>query len=217
MKKKTEPEEPERIGANIVRNPDGKYEWTYEVNLLKNPIFFFFVWKIFFFIFAGIFLLVNILDAVEWPGVYFSERLPANLRFCLFFLIGMTVVVALGYLIYAAVMGGKYCVGFEMDEKGIVHRQIALQAKKAKKIGAAAVLAGAATGRISTVGAGISAQKTEMYTEFSRVRKVILRPRRSLIKLNERIEHNQVYAAPEDFGFVSEFILSRCGGAKIKK
>ena len=78
------------------------------------------------------------------------------------------------------------------------------------------MMAGAASGRIGTVGAGMNAQRTEMYSDFSKVRKVKAYPRRDLIKVNERFGHNQVYAAKEDFVFVKDYIVSHCLNIKIK-
>ena len=189
---------------------DGKYRWVYEVNLFKNPMFFFLVWKIFFFIFLGIFAVVNIADLINWG----AEKAVQNLPFLGYFLIGMTFVVGLGYLIYAGIMGGKYTVEFEMDERGFVHRQTASQAKKAKAIGRATMIAGAASGRVSTIGAGVSAQRTEMYTEFSKVKKVKSDTRRHVIKVKETLEHNQLYAPKEDFAFVLDYVVSHCPNLK---
>lgn len=189
---------------------DGKYRWTYEMSLFKNPTIFLLVWKIFFFIFLGVFAVVNISDFIKWG----PEKAFENLPILGYLLLGMTAVVVLGYLIYAAIMGGKYIVEFEMDEKGITHKQTASQAKKAKKIGRVTMMASAASGRIGNVGAGMNAQRTDMYSDFSKVRKVKAYPRRSLIKVNERLEHNQVYAAKEDFEFVKNYIASRCVNIK---
>ena len=122
----------------------------------------------------------------------------------------MTVVTALGYSVYAALMGGKYCVMFEMDENGINHKQISAQAKKAKKIAGATALAGAASGRLTTVGAGINSARTEMYSDFSRVRKVKAFPALNLIKVNGRLSRNQIYASKDDFEFVKKYIKERC-------
>ena len=189
---------------------DGKYRWVYEINLFKNPMFFLLVWKIFFFIFLGVFVIVNISDYIKWG----AEKIPQNLPFLGYLLVGMTAVVGLGYLIYAVIMGGKYIVEFEMDEKGFIHRQIESQAKKAKAIGRATMLAGAASGKVSTIGAGVSAQRTEMYTEFSKVKKVKSYPRRHVIKVKETFEYNQLYASNEDFAFVLDYIVSHCPNLK---
>ena len=185
---------------------DGKYRWVYGINLFKNPMFFLLVWKIFFFIFLGVSAVVLIADAVNWG----MDQALKNLPFLGYVLIGMTAVVGLGYLIYAAIMGGTYTVEFEMDEKGFIHRQIASQAKKAKAIGRATMIAGAASGRVSTIGAGVSAQRTEMYTDFSKVKKVKPYPNRHVIKVKETLEHNQLYASNEDFAFVLNFIVTHC-------
>ena len=195
---------------NVTLCDDGKYRWTYEINLFKNPMFFLLIWKIFFFIFLGVFAVVNISDFIKWG----AEKALENLPILGYILLGMTVVVGLGYLIYAAIMGGKYIVEFEMDEKGVNHKQTETQAKKARKIARTTMIAGAASGKVSTIGAGIAAQRTEMYSEFAKVRKVKLYPYRNLIKVNERFGHNQVYAAKEDFEFVKNYIASRCVNIK---
>lgn len=198
----------EKISDNITLCKDGKYRWIYELHLFKTPIIFMLVWKILFFIFLMIFAFVFIADFVSWG--FTAERIKESLRFSGFFLLGMTVVTALGYSVYAALMGGKYCVMFEMDEKGINHKQIPAQAKKAKKIAGVTALAGAASGRLTTVGAGINSARTEMYSDFSRVRKVKAFPALNLIKVNGRLSRNQIYASKEDFEFVKKYIKERC-------
>ena len=204
-----------RVTPNIVLCEDGKYRWIYEMGLFRNPTIFLLVWKIFFFITLGIFAMVMFFDTVN--GYMDGERLLNNLKVMGYMFIGMTVLVALGYALYAAVMGGKYIVQFEMDDKGIDHKQIAKQAEKARKLGRLTSMAGAASGSLTAVGVGMNAQRTEMYSEFAGVRKVKLYPRRHLIKLNGRLSHNQVYAAAEDYEFVRDFILSRCDNLKNKE
>lgn len=192
------------ISPNIVLCADGKYRWIYEMNLFKNPTVFVLIYKIFFFIFLGIFAFIMLIDL--FSGDLDGGRALETLKIFGYVIIGMTAIVGISYLLYAAIMGGKYIVEFEMDEKGVNHKQTASQAKKAKKLGRAAMIGGAATGRLGVVGVGVNARRTEMYTEFSRVRKVKAYPRRHLIKLNERMEHNQVYAAPEDYDFILNYI-----------
>lgn len=202
----------EKSGENIMLCEDGKYRWVYEMNLFKNPSIFMLIWKIFFFIILGIFAFMVLIQSGNsrfwWVGFLNVAKVFG------YILIGMTVLSALGYLLYAAIMGGSYIVEFEMDEKGVTHKQIASQTKNAKKLGAATMIVGAASGRIGTVGVGLNAQRTEMYTEFAKVRKVKAYPRRHLIKVNERLEHNQVYAAKEDFAFVKDYIVSHCPNIK---
>ena len=198
--------EEKRVSPGISLCADGKYRWIYEMSLFKNPTIFVLVWKIFFFVILGIFVVMNIADAVEWGGSFW-EHFCQNLRFAGIFLIGMTVLTVLGYLLYAAIMGGKYIVLFEMDELGVNHKQMPKQAKKARKIAELTMLAGAVTGSPSVMGAGINSARTEMYSEFQKVRSVKPFPRRDLIKVNERFGKNQVYASKQDYDFVLGYIL----------
>ena len=200
----------------LVPDEDGKYRWIYEVNLFTNPTYLVLVWKIFFFILLGIFAFTMISDAFEWSD-FFPDRFLGDLTFLGIFIAGMTVLTALGYFIYAVIMGGKYIVEFEMDEKGINHCQVAAQAKKARMISKATMAAGLAAGRLSTVAAGMNARRTEMYSDFSKVRKVKIHPRRRLIKINSFLNHNQVYASKENFEFVKEFVISHCTKLKSVK
>ena len=174
---------------------------------------FFLIWKIFFFILIGIFAVITVADAANWGGAAVLN----DLKIFGYILAGMTALVALGYLIYAAAMGWKYCVLFEMDEKGVNHKQVESQAKKAKKIAAATVAAGIASGRFTTVGVGLTAARTEMYSEFEKTKTVKAYPRFGLIKVNEPFGHNQVYAEKEDFEFVKNYILAHCDNLKTNR
>ncbi len=198
------------LSRRPTRGGDGKIRWVYEMSLYKNPTVFLLVWKIFFFILVGIFAVTMIADAIEWSD-FFPDRFLNDLKFLAWFLLGMTVVVGLGYLLYAVIMGGKYIVEFEMDERGVLHRQTAAQAQKAKTLGQAAMISARSPGAFS---AGMSAQRTEMYSEFAKVRRVKAYPRRHLIKVNELLGHNQVYVPAEDFAFVYEFIVAHCPNLK---
>ena len=198
------------LSRRPTRGGDGKIRWVYEMSLYKNPTVFLLVWKIFFFILVGIFAVTMITDAIEWSD-FFPDRFLNDLKFLAWFLLGMTVVVGLGYLLYAVIMGGKYIVEFEMDERGVLHRQTAAQAQKAKTLGQAAMISARSPGAFS---AGMSAQRTEMYSEFAKVRRVKAYPRRHLIKVNELLGHNQVYVPAEDFAFVYEFIVAHCPNLK---
>lgn len=192
---------------------DGKYRWTYSLNLFKDFSVFFTVWKILFLIFAAGFAVMTVADACRFEDFY-PERLLYNLRFGGYITIGITAISLLGYLIYAAMMGGRYTVEFIMDEKGITHRQTADGAKKAKKMGAFTAALGASRGNFGAVSAGIAAQRTQLYSEFSKVRRIKCNRKKCIIKISSLFNHNQVYTAPEDFDFVKDHIISRCENAK---
>ena len=89
--------------------------------------------------------------------------------------------------------------------------------KKAQLIGALTALAGAGTGNLGTAGTGIlAAARTTLYTGFDDVKEVEILPKEHLIRLNEALNRNQVYAADEDFAFAANYIRARCRNAKVK-
>ena len=119
----------------------------------------------------------------------------------------LLVLSVVAYIILAFIYGFKYCVLFEMNEKGVRHIQMPKQFKKAQALGILTALAGAAAGKPSVTGAGLlSSVKSEQYTEFFKVRRCRRLEIFHTIKLDSRFSHNQVYVYPEDFEFVSEFI-----------
>ncbi len=192
------------VTKNIALGEDGVYRWVYELNLFTNPTIIFLIWKIFGCICLGMWLLMLLLAAVEGD---FAEDYFDITQTCFFFSIGFMALCLVGYLIYAMMVGGKYCVLFEMDERGVNHIQMAPQVKKAELIGMLTMLVGAATGKPGVVGTGLLAgARTIMYSSFDTVKSVEAFPRRNLIKVNEFLCKNQVYVAAEDFDFVLGFI-----------
>ncbi|MBQ6551477.1 MAG: zinc ribbon domain-containing protein [Lachnospiraceae bacterium] len=205
----------EWISKNILRCNDGVYRWVYELNLLKNPHIFLLLIKIFFFIILGIFAVGIISDLIRWG--WDVSSLLSTLKVFGYFLIGMVVLVGISYLVYAAIMGGKYCVMFEMDEKGINHKQMPHQAKKAALLSDLAVLAGLGSGNFTLAGTGFAAARTEMYTDFAGARKLLGYSRRGLIKISKVLDHNQVYVDKEDYDFVYNYMAERCTNLKKKR
>ena len=201
-----------KISENIFLCTDGKYRWVYEMGLFRNPTVLLLLAKIFFFVLLGIVVFSLLADACN--GDLDAETFLGTLK--VFGICGavMAGLLLVGYLIYALINGGKYVVMFEMDEQGVNHKQMPKQAKKSEDIALLTVLAGTASGRPSTVGAGLAAARTEMYSEFSKVRKV--KPRRAMrvIKVNGLLNHNQVYASAEDFDFVLNYINQAVAKAK---
>ena len=66
------------------------------------------------------------------------------------------------------------------------------------------------------VGTGmLAAARTSMYTRFDSVKELEILPKEHLIRLNENLNRNQVYAEDEDFAFVADYIRARCRNAKV--
>lgn len=186
---------------------DGKYRWIYALNMWTNPSILILIFKIFFWIFVGIWALMVIIMLCEdgWNGEAFWDA-----TFPMLILLGVFTVIALiSYAIVAAMYGGKYTVLFTMDEQCIIHEQIPEQAKKAQKLGMVTAAAGVLSGKPGMVGLGISsAARTSMSSDFASVRSVKARKWRNLIKVRELLSHNQIYVHDKDFEFVYNYIKS---------
>ncbi len=123
----------ENADYSVQRCDDGKYRWRYELDMWKNPSILILIFKIFFWVFVGIWGFMIILTLIE-DGWNLDKIWDTSLPFLI--LIGVFTVIALiSYAIVAAMYGGKYIVLFEMDEKGVNHCQINAQAMRARKLG----------------------------------------------------------------------------------
>lgn len=198
-------------GAEVRLCEDGKYRWKYELNMITNPIIFITVFKIFFYIIlVGFVFFGTILYAIhgDWAGLLGMGKVM------LLVLGGFAVLTFLGILLISPLYGGKYVVQFEMDEKELAHIQLPVQADRARKFGFLAFLIGIAAKRPTTAGAGLlSTAKNSSTSELARVKRIKCRRRLHTIKLNETLEHNQVYVPDEDYEFVYEFLKSHCPNA----
>lgn len=188
---------------------DGKYRWVHEVNLYKNPVILILLLKIFFWVCVGIWafsMLLRGCDSIDSKD--FLDMAWSDTKMFLIITAVFMALCLISYYIYALIMGGKYCVLFEMNEQGVLHKQMPKQAKKAEILGAITALAGVMSRNITTTAVGLNAAgRTEMYTTFANVKTVESIPKRNTIKVNETLNHNQVYVSAADHDFVLRYIL----------
>ena len=199
--------------GEIIQGPDGVYRWAYDFHMFTNPTILFTIFKMLGIGF-GFMCLFEICVDVFGGGFDLSAFLETAKVFLILFA-GILILSAISYFLYALIaLGGKYCVLFEMDEKGITHTQAPKQFQKAQVM---ALIAGPTANNLSTLGnAMIVGSRSSMSSDWSKVRSVQCLPRRGVIKVNELLNKNQVYVSEEDFEFVRDYIVSHCVNAKIK-
>ena len=192
---------------NIKKCDDGTYRWAYEFNMLKNPISLLTVLKIFLLVLVGMWIIFGLFRIGDdgFVGAFVAQTkellIPAAILF------GLSIV---GYIILACIYGWKYCVLFEMNETGIRHIQMEKQYKKAQALGWLTAMAGAAAGKPGVMGTGLlAATKNEQATEFSKVKRLRTFRAFHTIKLDSPLNHNQIYAEPEVYDFVLNYISKR--------
>ena len=105
---------------------------------------------------------------------------------------------------------------FEMDDKSVKHIQMQKQFQKSQVLSMVVVLAGVMTGNFQAAAAGMLAgSKQSSISSFEKVKSITVNEKRHVIYVNEKLSHNQVYAVPEDFIFVRDYIINRCSQAKV--
>ena len=188
------------VTPNIVKCEDGFYRWYYDYNMLKNPTILFTVFKVLGLTFGIVWLFFSIVSLAGGDGIegFLSGLKVFAILFAVFLVIG-----SISYLIVAAIYGGSYMVLFEMNDKQVKHIQMPKQFKKAEALGWLNVFVGIASGQSTT-------------SVFESVSSVKVRRRRNTVHVNQSLEKNQVYAYPEDFDFVEQFIVSHCVNAKVR-
>lgn len=194
-------------GGRVRLCEDGRYRWTYSLDMYRNPSILLVVLKIFGILWGVILLTLYLPPLLRgWPEVSWTDLKIWAIVLAVFF-----GICLLSYLIVARMYGGRYIVDFTMDEEKLVHSQHPSQARTARRLGALTALGGTVAKSPATAGAGmLAASRTESSSDFSKVRTVKAFPRRNLIKVNQLLERNQVYVPDEDFDFVLEYIRSRC-------
>lgn len=200
------------LGSRVKLCEDGKYRWKYELNMITNPVIMITVFKVFLYtvlILVLIFCPILFIVDGDWAGVLGMFKSMG-------IVLGIFAVLTfLGTVILSWVFGGKYVALFEMDDKEIVHSQLDVQQKKARKLGMLTFLVGLFAKRPSTMGTGLlSTVKNSSISEFSKVRRVRSRRWLHTIKVNQFLERNQIYVPQEDYDFVLDYIMSCCRNLK---
>ena len=197
----------------MLKQANGVYRWTYELNMYRNPTVLITVLKVLG-LSMGLVWLFVVLVSMGDRGFWWDGFLSVTKAFALVML-GLVVLGAISYYLYAFIQGGRYCVLFEMDEQGVKHTQLARQFKRAQVVAALTALVGAAAGKPGVMGAGILAgSRASLYSTFASVKKVAAVKARHVIYLDARLNHNQIYVDDEDFDEVYDFIAARCVNAK---
>ena len=180
-------------GSRVALCEDGKYRWTYPLDMLKNPSILFVLLKIFG-ILLSIPLLIALISAAannDWQKIW-----DGFIKIWLIVMVVFFVIILISYLIVVWMNGGKYVVNFTMDEKQLRHRH---------QPGSEPAAAGAGA---------LAASRDTSVSVFDKVRRIKPRRGQNLIKVNQSLERNQVYVPDEDFDFVLDFIRKHCPNAK---
>lgn len=191
--------------------PDGKYRWTYESSMWKDPTRFLFFLKVFNGIGISMWFIISIIrlcNGMDWED--FGDMLPI----LLYMMIGMSVLVIITYLIISIINAGKYVMLFEMDEQGVKSTTAGAKRKSAQqntwldkwKEQWIASLLDVSLPQYGIDGPGSCGEI--MTSTFADIRHLKVNRRYSHVQIGRLFSINRIYARPEDLDFVYEYIRS---------
>jgi len=200
------------VSPGLSMGVDGILRWVYEMNMWKNPTLVITIWKVLLLAALAPAFLVFFLSLSDG----FGTAILVFLKIMAIVAGIVTGLMLLAYPFVAIMNGGKYCVIFEMDDKSVKHIQMQKQFQKSQVLSMVVVLAGVMTGNIQATAAGMLAgSKQSSLSSFEKVKSITVNEKRHVIYVNEKLSHNQIYADPEDFIFVRDYIINRCSKAKV--
>ncbi len=184
---------------------DGLYHWYYDLDMNQNRYMLYVTLKVLGVIGAFLLLLVIIL-----PSGAFSKWTIAGIMLGCF---AVVVVLTLGiYMFMYWRRGGYYRYRYDMGPDGVRLLPEEGDIEKNRILGAAAFVVGNAAGHpIEAAASSVSLQASEYagFTAYDSVRKAVVQRKKDCILLKLMAGENVVFASPDDFGFVEDYILSR--------
>ena len=191
-------------GNRVCLCEDGKYRWTYPLDMLKNPAILYVLFKIF-----GVLLSIPLLIAListavnnDWQNIW-----DGFIKIWLIVVIVFFAIIIISYLIDDT--------REEHDNDDEPYFDEPVQNDRARKVGLVTALVGIFAKRPSTAGAGmLAASRQTSISDFSKVKRIKPRRGQHLIKVNQTFERNQIYVTDEDFDFVLDFIRKHCPNSK---
>lgn len=197
-----------RVSHDFRLCDDGVYRWVYEYDLWKNHTVILEIEKFFFLACMGIMVIQGL---IEIPQKGFIKALISAAQEAGILLGIMSVLLVISYPIYCLLSNGKYCVLFEMDDKGIMHTRMEKKVKREDLVEWLWTANEILDSRLLSTSLSIAtASEASMETVFSEVRKMSVLEKGKTITLVCRITRNQVYVPAEKFEFVKKYILERC-------
>jgi len=123
----------------------------------------------------------------------------------------IAALLILTWVLIMVAYRGKYETEFVLDQKGVLCRTQARQAKKNRVINTLAVIFGLLSGRAAIAGAGMLAQsRQEVFLRWNRVTRVKYKPQSCTILLcGGWTEQIALFCTPENYAWVEDFVRQK--------
>lgn len=199
------------LPEGIERAPDGSLCWTYEQSLWKNPSILYTLLKVMLVVDVIVVVMIGVISAITG-----DFDLTMTLTVGAVVMVISVLLALIGYAVFALISGGKHEMLFIMDETRVIHTLMPKEAERGRRISDAAILVGALTGSLSTMGAGMASRGREtMISPFAEIQSIEQDRGHDCIKVRCGLYFNQVYASPVQYDFVLSHIAAHCPGVKV--
>lgn len=187
-------------------NEEGKYVWSFDMDMKKNPSILKFVLKIILAILIFLFLFLAFLAIKDrdWETFLWAGKILAGCSLA---------IIAICYVAYWFVtkyFGGIYSWCYEMDEDGIRYWQPEEQAEKSRNIAKTSAAVGALTGNLGLAAAGTANALADVNeVKFDKVNFLGKSEEEDMITMHTILMHHVIYVDKENFDFVYNYIHDR--------
>ena len=197
----------------MTRAGAGALHWRYRQDMWKHPVALILLIKLELAICAGLGILQFGVSAANGDCAGGLKHLAIMLLGIGGFLVAITL---LSWWILSLVRGNKIVYEFEMDESRIISRTAPADGARLRRLGVLSLLLDLFQrddAPSAPVGLVVPLETVTRYDEVSTVTGDREHDR---IILREHLTHNHIYAAPDQYDFVWQYIVSRCSGAGIQ-
>jgi hypothetical protein len=180
-------------------NSHGKFEWTVSVSIFRNSK-----------ILGQLTIAIGIPFGLLCIFLIFSNR-GENRIYSMYALGMVATLFILTYLLIQVLYGGKYDVGFVIDDKGILCYTKSHQAKINRIVNGLTVVLGLLTGKPSAAGAGIlAATKQSTFLNWKKIKKVKYSPKQHVIMIRGGFtESMAVFCTEENYPTVKAIFIAK--------
>jgi hypothetical protein len=182
-----------------IKNPIEKLEWTQRVPVFQTTV-----------ILKQLALAIGLPFGLLCIFLFFAGS-GENRIYSLYALGMIAALFILTYLLILVLYGGKYDVGFVIDNKGILCTTLPRQARTNRIINGLTVALGVLSGKPTVAGAGILAGTTQsVFLNWNAVKKVKYDPQQHVITLRGGVtESMAVFSTEENYDMVKAIIIGK--------
>lgn len=201
------------LPEGIFRDERGAYHWVYHLDMKRNPVPLLIIMKLMVYICGGMAVFIFFMTLLNHNTLAESFKAFAIVAFGIG---GFLLLVAyISWLVVIAIHGSNYTVEHLMTEDCVEHLQTHEEREQSKKVKTLVFVLGMLSDDPGSMGLAMAGRE-EMTSRYTDVKKIVASRRHDLIKVNNVLQHNHIYAYPHQYAFVWDYITSHCPQAKVK-